>query len=227
MARPARSNSRNVVIGSTINFNDLENIKMKKILAVAITALMMLGTSPAQAETGYRYWSFWLNNNGWEMAQEGAGTLIPRDGDVQGWRYITSSSDTTLDYAPRSSKSFTAICDGYKAEKGSVRVAMIIDFGNPEDYPEGTQIPETYEYCSVIKEGDTSMQLLQGLDVRAEGGMICALDALPAQGCGEEVDITAPIVVKETSDKLPYITLGVLGFFLVLLLFANRKAKSK
>lgn len=226
VARPARSNSRNVVIGSTTNFNDVENIKMKKIIAVAVTALMVLGTSPAQAETGYRYWSFWLNNNGWEMAQEGAGTLIPKDGDIQGWRYITSPSNTTLEYAPRSSKSFNEICGDYPAEPESVRVALIIDFGNPEDYPKDTQIPETYEYCSIIKAGDSSMALLQGLDIRENGGMICALDALPATGCGEEVDIAAPVVEKNT-DKLPYITMSILGIFLILLLLANRKKNSE
>lgn len=192
---------------------------MKKILAVVAAAIMMTGFSPAQAETGYRYWSFWLNNNGWEMAQEGAGTLIPRDGDVQGWRFITTGSDTSTDFAPRSTETFTDICGQFKAAPGKVRVALILDFGDLEDLQDNQ--------CVVINEGDSSLMALSSLySVRDEGGMVCGINSLPATGCGEEVEIT-PIPTEVSQDKLPYITMGFLAVLLVLMLLAGRKRSGK
>lgn len=184
-------------------------------MLVAVAAIMMLGISPAQAETGYRYWSFWLNNNGWEMAQEGVGTLIPHDGDVQGWRYITTGADTTVDFAPRSTETFTDICGQFKAAPGKVRVALILDFGDLEDLQDNQ--------CVVINEGDSSLMALSALySVRDEAGMVCGINSLPATGCGEEVEITA---TEQPKDNLPYITIGVLAVLLALIAWSMIRAE--
>ncbi len=206
----------------------------RHLLRIGATLALLIsasGFSPANAEPGYRYWSLWLNTaNNWSAAQEGAGTLIPQDGDLQGWRYISAPATVGPEFAPRSTATFDDICGSTAAESGKVRVALVIDFGDASDYAEGTEvIQDVLTSCQVVNEGDpSSLVLSQSLEVREEGGMVCAISNLPASGCGEAFDYVAPIManakggttddlattsapVAEDDDRLPQIVGLILG----------------
>lgn len=200
------------------------------ILRIAATTALIIsasGFAPAHAETGYRYWSFWVNDStSWSMAQEGAGTLIPKDGDLQGWRYITAGAEVGPEFAPRSTETFDSICGDTAAEEGKVRVALVIDFGDSTDYSDGSVPAETTTSCAVLTNGDpSSFALNSSASVREEGGMVCSVNELPTVGCGESVEIEdTPVALANTAvtdtatppadddgSRLPEIVAFILG----------------
>jgi hypothetical protein len=63
------------------------------LLALVASLLLVTGTAgSASAEDGYRYWNYsHLTGGAWEFAQTGPGDFTPKDGDVEGWRYGTST----------------------------------------------------------------------------------------------------------------------------------------
>lgn len=202
--------------------------RITRIAAIALCALPLATTSAAHAETGYRYWSFWLNDGtSWAMAQEGAGTVMPKDGDVEGWRYISAPASVGPEFAPRSTATFDDICGSTPAQDGKVRVALIVDFGDASDYNEAVSIPDISTSCQFIAEGDSAATLLSATRlVRAENGLVCAIDQLPTSGCGETVEIaaneravtlSAPMADDATQqqpaedDRIPQIVSIILG----------------
>ena len=198
-----------------------------RLLVAGFIATNLLSATAAHAESGYRYWSFWLNDaNGWSLAQEGAGTVIPQDGDVQGWRFISAPDVAGPEYAPRSIATFDEVCGSTPAEDGKVRVAVVVDFGDASDYTSDVSIPPLQTTCEVISQGDpASLALSARHEVREEDGLVCAVNQLPASGCGETVDIspnqravTMAVPAAETTnppaeedDALPQIVSIILG----------------
>ena len=196
-----------------------------RIAAALALFISVSGFTPAHAETGYRYWSFWLNsNNTWSMAMEGAGTLIPADGDLQGWRYITAPEVAGVEFAPRTEDTFEDICGSTAQESGKVRVALVIDFGDAADYAEGVTVPAVETHCAVVNEGDpASLVLASVANVRDDQGMVCGLNDLPASGCGESVEIAEPTLMAanektttaptatEEDNRIPQLLSIVLG----------------
>lgn len=173
---------------------------MKKQLTLAISffiaIISFLPVSNAQAETAWRYWSYWqLNNGTWEMAMTGAADVKAADGQVQGWRYITAGIEVTEEFAPRTNETFETICADVAKQPGIARVAVVVDFGDSTDYsnPDDASSDLTSQTaCVEINEGDPSSLLLgSNFEVREESGMVCAVNNLPSTGCGEEVEIPA------------------------------------
>ena len=173
---------------------------MKKQLTLAISffiaIISFLPVSNAQAETAWRYWSYWQFNNGtWEMAMTGAADVKVADGQVQGWRYITAGIEVTEEFAPRTNETFETICADVAKQPGVARVAVVVDFGDSTDYsnPDDASSDLTSQTaCVEINEGDPSSLLLgSNFEVREESGMVCAVNNLPSTGCGEEVEIPA------------------------------------
>lgn len=173
---------------------------MKKQLTLAISffiaIISFLPVSNAQAETAWRYWSYWqLNNGTWEMAMTGAADVKAADGQVQGWRYITAGIEVTEEFAPRTAETFETICADVAKQPGIARVAVVVDFGDSTDYsnPDDASSDLTSQTaCVEINEGDPSSLLLgSNFEVREESGMVCAVNNLPSTGCGEEVEIPA------------------------------------
>lgn len=173
---------------------------MKKQLTLAISffiaIISFLPVSNAQAETAWRYWSYWqLNNGTWEMAMTGAADVKVADGQVQGWRYITAGIEVTEEFAPRTAETFETICADVAKQPGIARVAVVVDFGDSTDYsnPDDASSDLTSQTaCVEINEGDPSSLLLgSNFEVREESGMVCAVNNLPSTGCGEEVEIPA------------------------------------
>jgi hypothetical protein len=177
------------------------------LLALVASLLLVTGTAgSASAEDGYRYWNYsHLTGGDWEFAQTGPGDFTPKDGDVEGWRYGTSTVSQGI--SPRADLekvTFDAVCEGTNAAAGEKRVAVLVDFGTDAD-AQGAEVPDARGECAVVPQKATGQQVLESVvDVRAQQGMICALDGYPAKGCGDPVsDATVPAKVQSVSFQLP------------------------
>jgi hypothetical protein len=217
---------------------------MKKFL-ISISAIFiaLIPISSANAETAWRYWSYWQLNDGvWESAMTGPADVKAEDGQVQGWRYITAGIDITADLAPRTDETFESICAGVAAADGIARVAVVVDFGDVTDYSDSADaaaVGKTQTACVEVKAGDPSSVLLSSaFETREESGMVCAVNNLPATGCGEEVELTDSVdeeiltttavddqVTEETqTDASSYLTLAaaLLASVAIVLVIRNK-----
>lgn len=171
---------------------------MKKyVYLITAVFISLVPISSAQAESAWRYWSYWQFTDGaWEMAMTGPADVKAEDGQVQGWRYITAGMEITDEFAPRTDKTFDSICAGVEPKAGIARVAVVVDYGDSTDYSnqaDAQSIQETQTSCVELNEGDPSSLILSSaFETREEGGMVCAVSNLPSSGCGEEVELTQP-----------------------------------
>lgn len=157
------------------------------LLAAAL--LLVAGAGQAQA-TGYRYWSFWGRDGGkWTYATEGPSTARPSDGDVQGLRFAVSE-DSQDASKPRGTADFEAICAKTPAEKGSKRVALVLDFGVQADAPAGETPPAARTACARVPSDATTAEALAAVakPLRYDANaLLCAISGYPRKGCGEQV----------------------------------------
>lgn len=190
---------------------------MPRILALGVAAVVaalapVSGAAPAQAESAYRYWSYWLvQDDAWVFAQEGPATRLPVDGSVEGWRFAISTQSADPALAPTSAPdtAFTDICGDTDTTDGTKRVAVVVDFGTSADAPGGATPPATAATCATVDRDASSMQVLSSaFDLRIEDGLICGIDGYPATGCAEIVD-TAD--VNEQEAETATATADVLG----------------
>ncbi len=204
--------------------------KYKAILAsLCATLVFLLLPSAVQAETAWRYWSYWTATDGtWQLAMTGAADVEAVDGSVQGWRYITAGLEIGEEFSPRSDANFEAICGDTPKSETTARVAIVVDFGDASDYSEGVSLPEIISECVVVDSGSPSTLLLPDVvDLREEAGLICGINGLPASGCGEEVEITtdeptlisAP-VENETSSNIFESPIFLVGLAIIVALGA-------
>jgi hypothetical protein len=177
------------------------------LLALVASLLLVTGTAgSASAEDGYRYWNYsHLTGGDWEFAQTGPGDFTPKDGDVEGWRFGTSTVSQGI--SPRADLdkvTFDAVCEGAKAASGEKRVAVLVDFGTEAD-AQGAEVPEPRGECAVVPQKATGQQVLESVvDVRSDQGMTCALDGYPAKGCGDPVsDADVPAKAQSVAFQLP------------------------
>lgn len=156
---------------------------------LAAAGLVLTTSAPAHAESGYRYWNYaHLQGEKWTFADTGPGDVTPEDGAVEGWRFGTSTvSQGIYPRADLAEVSFDTVCEGVEPDEGEKRVAVVIDFGTEED-ADGAEVPAPRAKCALAPADATGQQVLESVvDVRADGGMTCALEGYPAQGCGEQV----------------------------------------
>jgi hypothetical protein len=208
------------------------------LVAVLASLLMLVGSAgSASAEDGYRYWNYsHLEGDTFAFAQTGPGDTTPKDGSVEGWRYGTSTvKQGVFPRADLSKVNFDAVCGDTDAAAGEKRVAVLVDFGTEAD-ADGADVPDPRAECAVVPKDATGQQVLESVvDVRADKGMICALDGYPAKGCGEPVgdaqvstdeqtvaftlpasaDDTAP-VAQEDEGGVNWVLIGALALVVVL-----------
>ena len=164
----------------------------RRVVGVLLTALLsvsavLAGAGPSYAEDGFRYWNYsHLKGDTFEFAQTGPGDFTPKDGDVEGWRFGTSTVTTGI--APRAdlaTVNFDTVCGDFETATGEKRVAVLVDYGTAAD-ADGTEIPEPVAECAVVPENANGQQTLESVvDLRTDQSMICALDGYPAKGCGD------------------------------------------
>ncbi|MET9951608.1 SCO2322 family protein [Streptomyces sp. NPDC006339] len=184
-----------------------------RLVAGLGAALLALGVTASPAEaSGYRYWSFWEGRDGgrWGYATQGPATARPADGDTLGFRFAVSrdSADATR---PSAAPDFARICSGVAERDGSKRVAVVIDFGRPEDAPPGETppLPVLRTGCPQVREDATAAEALAAVakPLRYDtNALLCGIAGYPAKGCGEQVSDTGPEPARPATPTLPPIT---------------------
>ncbi len=175
------------------------------LIALPLTlAGLLADAAPAQAST-YRYWTYWWgtgtgpSHTGWKFASQGPASHGLGDRWVLGWRFSTTS--VTGGTSPRQSPSYDSLCPGRPAVAGSVRVALVIDYGTKSDAPPGETPPRSTSVrveCEVLStssnpSGSTVLrEASPGVVVRSDNGLICALDGYPRSECAPVIADPAP-----------------------------------
>jgi hypothetical protein len=160
------------------------------VVAAVAAVLLLAAAAPAQA-TGYRYWSYWLRSGGaWTYAQTGPAMHVPKDGDVEGWRFAVSKDAAAKAVQPRGAADFAAICAGTAPAAGHKRIALLVDPGTAADAPGGATPPAVRTVCARIPAAGSSADALAAVarPLRYDSaGILCAIAGYPANGCGEQV----------------------------------------
>lgn len=177
------------------------------VAAVVATLQVLFIATPVQAETAYRYWSYWLVQDGrWVFAQEGPATRLPTDGSVEGWRFAisTQSADPALAPSLDAAAAFDEVCGTTAPAEGSKRIAVVVDFGSSIDAPFGATPPAPAAACARVDGDASSMQALtSAFDLRVEDGLVCGIDGYPTTGCAEIVDtaqVPAPMTTPAAAN---------------------------
>lgn len=163
--------------------------------------LAALGAAPAQA-AGYRYWSFWESSgDGWAYATQGPATARPGDGSVIGFRFAVSA-DSKDAAKPRAEADFDAVCDSTPEEDGDKRVAVVVDFGTPDDAPGGETPPGQRTACARVAKDASAGEALAAVakPLRYDSSaLLCGIAGYPKSGCGEQVGAQEPRKEKGSS----------------------------
>jgi MYXO-CTERM domain-containing protein len=171
------------------------------LLAGVLVALVLPAGSASAA--AYRFWGYYqLSGTSWQFAPKGPDQTKPADGSVEGWRYaVAGESDTR---APRVSTTFDAVCADTKADPAKKRIAVVIDYGRPADQEDGSTPPAPVAKCASVPSAASGSEVLAAVaTVRADKGLVCALDGRPATGCGTPVkDVSAAAAAPDTPTTL-------------------------
>lgn len=171
--------------------------RARALIAPAVGGLLLLGAvaAPANAATTYRYWSYWMGNDTtssspkWGYAIEGAGTRVPRDGDVEGWRFGLAGQ--TSDIYPEPLPDFSTICANVEQSPDVKRVAIVVDPGDPAEAPAGEAPAGPISTCVQIEDSATGLDVLASVaQIRLDAGFVCGINGYPASECAPLVDDT-------------------------------------
>lgn len=156
---------------------------------VAVPGLVLGAAAPAQADSQYYlYWSLWEQapNDQWQFNESGASALTPANGSVNGWRFGVAGFAVPDVREPRATVTFAEVCGEDAAPAGQKKVAEVIDYGTGADAPAGSTPPKPVLACATVAENANAVQALQAVaPVRYENGLVCAISAYPAAGCGD------------------------------------------
>lgn len=100
------------------------------------------------------------------------------------------SEDSQDSAKPRGAADFAAICAKTPAEDDKKRVALVIDFGTPQDAPGGETPPKPRTACARVADDATSADALAAVakPLRYDSNaLLCAIADYPKSGCGEQV----------------------------------------
>lgn len=200
--------------------------KSFSLLTLILFLLSLFSASTANSAMGYRYWGYFQATAGatsWTAAMTGPSVEV-KDGDVEGWAFVFSSSDIPAG-TPMMDPDFTTLCGDTPQTAGKVRVGLVVDFGGADIAPAGETPQEFFSDCVVVDEGSIGLDVLQSaLEVRAgDSGLICGIAGYPVTECGAEIEAPvaqeAAVVTTSTSevaetDSSPLL-LGALAALLV------------
>lgn len=169
---------------------------------------LALGLSVPAHATAYRYWSYWQGASGeWVMSDTGPAAHKIVDRDVQGWRFEISTESASA--TPDNSADFATLCPALAASAapadGSARVAVVVDSGFLADAPSDQKPPADQIACVTLAKGSTGNQALAAAGaVRTQSSMVCAINAYPATGCGDQVgDSAAAAAASAAATESP------------------------
>ena len=172
-------------------------------LAGTLVALSSALAAPAAHAASYRYWSYWTAAGGaWEFSAVGAGSRVPDDGDVEGWRFATSG--VVGDQAPRTPPAFGDICAGPDPAPDAKRVALVVDPGAAADAPPGESPPGAWATCVEVPLEASGYDVLRAAaQVRTDRGLICAINDFPARECAVAVADPGPAADAAQASDAP------------------------
>jgi hypothetical protein len=186
---------------------------------LATAALTLAFATPASADTT-AYWGYWqANGSPWAFAKTGPASAHPKDGAVEGWRFARSSGNAGT--PPRDKPDFAKICGPTAAKAGSKRVAVVVDYGDQADAPQGQKPAAAKASCAVVPQNATGADILAAVarPQADKSGLICAIDAFGP--CGRAVappaalpSAAAPAAKKKSSGSTA-LSIGI-GLVLVL-----------
>ncbi|MFJ3215041.1 SCO2322 family protein [Kitasatospora sp. NPDC086801] len=157
--------------------------------------LLLVAAVPAEAATGYRYWSFWRGaGDGWLYQQQGPAVAVPPDGAVDGWRFAVSPDGGQQAAQPRAAGDFAALCADTPAQAGRKRVAVVLDFGTTADAGSAEAPPEQRSACASVVSNATSAEVLAAVapPLRYDAnGLLCAIAGFPKAGCADQLGSAA------------------------------------
>jgi hypothetical protein len=131
-------------------------------LGVAVMTTATLMPTAAQAETSYRYWSYWIGGDTWTYSARGPGFRSAPDAGVEGYRFVVSPKDGSQASPPSVASTYDQLCPGQPvAPVGQKRVAVVLDFGPAGIAPVGETPPATSVQCVLVDQGATGLQVLQ------------------------------------------------------------------
>lgn len=175
------------------------------LLTAALTAAGP-AASAGEGEDGFKYWNYsHLTGAEFVAAQTGPADHQPADGDVEGWRFGTSTvSQGIWPRADLDAVDFESVCAGTEAAEGEKRVAVLVDYGTTGD-AQGDEVPEPRADCAVVPEDADGRAVLDAVtEVRVQDGLVCGLDGYPSTGCGDPVpDVTVPAEEDPVDFALP------------------------
>ena len=176
------------------------SVRATGVVIVALVTLGLIVSPVARAESGYRYWTFWVaDGSQWQFATEGPATTRTSEGDVVGWRFAVTTATGSKDAVPRVSpeEAFATACSDVVAPTDSHRVAIVLDFGTTSSAPTGETPPQDRIECFVSKEGDTAAQPLSAIAaLRIDQGFVCGVDGYPETECAPSVELPDPVLVE-------------------------------
>lgn len=184
--------------------------RIARLITVVLTTLTALAgagmlAAPAHAEAGYTFWAYYhLTDGKWVPSTKGADGYTPEDGDVEGFRYATTT-ESDFDRPPRALPTFGDICAGTQAGQGQKRIGVVLDYGTTADAPEGDRPPGAEAACAVVPADATTQQALESVKpLRIEDGLICGIGGYPSAGCAEQVKrASVPAQEKPVDLALP------------------------
>lgn len=168
--------------------------------AAALTMFAVaLDADPAHA-SAYRYWTYWQATEGgaWTFGQQGPGTAVPQDGDVEGWSFRVSAEGGSQEASPSSAPDFAELCGSIQGGEGTKRVGLIIDPGPASIAPSGEVPIEAVATCVTAEVDATGYDVLRSVvEVRTDNGLICALGGYPEKECAPVLDDADVLALTE------------------------------
>jgi hypothetical protein len=156
-------------------------------LAASLAAAETTGATAADSAQALRFWGYWQQDGSkWAFATTGPAQAKPEDGDVQGWRFAESKGEAGT--PPRAKPDFDQICKDHGPQDGRKRVAVVIDYGEASDAPDGQKPPAPKTDCAVVATAATGADVLAAVtEPQTDSkGLVCAIDTFPANACGGE-----------------------------------------
>ena len=180
-----------------------------RVALVCIAALAAVHTvllAPGAHAAAYRYWTYWQGTSGeWVFATAGPAFTLPADGAVEGWRFAVTTQSGTASAKPTRDADFNAICSETPAQPDLKRVALVVDFGIPQDAPTSESAPSAIATCVSIKQEASGYDVLRSVvEVRTDDGLICGLAGYPALECApivEDKGAAAPSAQVSSAPK--------------------------
>ena len=158
-------------------------------LAVAGVTAVALASAPTAQAAAYRYWAYWQGDTqGWHYATAGAGSTVPVDGQVEGWRLSVGGGDAAP-LPPGGDPSFFTICGETPERAGTKRIAVVVDPGPVEIAPANETPPAPLATCAQVPADASGFDVLQAVTtVRTHNGFVCGVARYPASECAPAVD---------------------------------------